>query len=69
MTTPLTPLMLYFGLGFIESFQIGVSYNARLRSRLKLIKINNFEDWVIDRFGKKLYSNFFKNYTEKSMGN
>ena len=66
---PLTPINALFGLGFIESFQIGVSYvTARLRSRLKLIKINNFEDWVIDRFGKKLYSNFFKNYTEKVWG-
>ena len=33
-----------------------------------MTKINNFEDWVIDQFGKKLYFNFFKNYTEKVWG-
>nr|NQU89169.1 FAD-dependent oxidoreductase [Bacteroidota bacterium] len=28
----------------------------------------NFEEWVINRFGKKLYEIFFKNYTEKLWG-
>ena len=66
---PLTPINALFGLGIVESFQIGFSYIiARLKSKMKIIKINNFEDWVIDRFGKKLYSNFFKNYTEKVWG-
>ena len=32
---------------------------------MKIIKINNFEDWVIDRFGKKLYSNFLKTIQKK----
>lgn len=66
---PLTPLNALFGLGIIESITIGFSYiYARLRSYLKLSKIDNFEDWVIDKFGKKLFSNFFKNYTEKVWG-
>ncbi|OUW38390.1 MAG: hypothetical protein CBD44_01080 [Flavobacteriaceae bacterium TMED184] len=66
---PLTPLNALFGLGIIESITIGFSYIfARLRSYLKLSKINNFEDWVIDKFGKKLFTNFFKNYTEKVWG-
>ena len=66
---PLTPLNALFGLGVIESIKIGFSYlTARVRSYLKLSSINNFEDWVIDKFGKKLYSNFFKNYTEKVWG-
>lgn len=66
---PLTPLNALFGLGVIESIKIGFSYlAARVRSYLKLSSINNFEDWVIDKFGKKLYSNFFKNYTEKVWG-
>lgn len=29
---------------------------------------NNFEDWVINRFGEKLYRIFFKTYTEKVWG-
>ena len=41
---------------------------ARIKSYLRISKIDNFEDWVIDKFGKKLYKNFFKNYTEKVWG-
>ena len=66
---PLTPLNALFGLGFIESITIVFSYiYARIRSYLKITKVNNFEDWVIDKFGKRLFSNFFKNYTEKVWG-
>ena len=66
---PLTPINALFGLGIFESITIGVSYiYARIRSYLKISQINNFEDWVIDKFGKKLFNNFFKNYTEKVWG-
>ena len=66
---PLTPLNALFGLGVIESITIGFSYVlARVKSYLQISKINNFEDWVVDRFGKKLFNNFFKNYTEKVWG-
>ena len=66
---PLTPLNALFGLGFSESVVIGFSYLfARVKSYLGISKINNFEDWVVDRFGKKLFNNFFKNYTEKVWG-
>ncbi len=66
---PLTPLNALFGLGVIESILTGFSYIfARIKSYLKFSKINNFEDWVVDKFGKKLFNNFFKNYTEKVWG-
>jgi len=66
---PLTPLNALFGLGVFESISIGFSYIfARLKSYLKISKIENFEDWVIDKFGSKLFNNFFKNYTEKVWG-
>ena len=66
---PLTPLNALFGLGIFESISIGFSYIfARIKSYLRISKIDNFEDWVIDKFGKKLYKNFFKNYTEKVWG-
>ena len=66
---PLTPLNALFGLGVSESVVIGFSYLfARVKSYLGISKINNFEDWVVDRFGKKLFNNFFKNYTEKVWG-
>ena len=66
---PLSPLNALFGLGLFESIQIGFSYfYARCKGYLRLSKIENFEDWVVDKFGQKLYSNFFKNYTEKVWG-
>ena len=66
---PLTPLNALFGLGVSESIVSGFSYIfARLKSYLKISKISNFEDWVVDRFGRKLFNNFFKNYTEKVWG-
>ena len=66
---PLTPVNALFGLGILESIAIGFSYIfARIKSYLKISKINNFEDWVVDKFGKKLFKNFFKNYTEKVWG-
>src|SRR6056300_1252885 len=66
---PLTPLNALFGLGVFESISILFSYIfARIKSYLRISKIDNFEDWVIDKFGKRLYKNFFKNYTEKVWG-
>ena len=66
---PLTPVNALFGLGIFESISIGLSYIfARIKSYLGITKINNFEDWVVDRFGRKLFNNFFKNYTEKVWG-
>ena len=66
---PLTPLNALFGLGIFESISIGFSYIfARIKSYLRLSRIENFEDWVVDKFGRKLFNNFFKNYTEKVWG-
>ncbi len=66
---PLTPVNALFGLGIFESISIGLSYIfARIKSYIGITKISNFEDWVVDRFGRKLFNNFFKNYTEKVWG-
>jgi len=66
---PLTPVNALFGLGIYESIKIGFSYLfARIKNYLNLSKVNNFEDWVVDKFGRELFNNFFKNYTEKVWG-
>ncbi len=66
---PLTPINALFGLGIIDSINVIISYfYSRVRNSLKISKIENFEDWVIDKFGYRLYNNFFKNYTEKVWG-
>jgi protoporphyrinogen oxidase len=53
-------------LGLMESLACVFSY---LRRRLlPTTAPRNFEDWVIDRFGDRLYRIFFKTYTEKVWG-
>lgn len=55
-----------FGLGFVESVRIVFSY---LLSRLAYYhNEQNLEQWVSNRFGKRLYEVFFKTYTEKVWG-
>lgn len=56
----------FAGLGFIASAQIIASFlKAQLASRKYE---RTFEQWVSNRFGKKLYGIFFKTYTEKVWG-
>ena len=53
-------------LGMVESFRCIVSYlRARLAPR---VQARNLEDWVITRFGSRLYRRFFKSYSEKVWG-
>jgi protoporphyrinogen oxidase len=53
-------------LGVIESTLCLLSYaKARL---LPVANPKTFEDWVSNRFGKRLFSIFFKTYTEKVWG-
>ena len=53
-------------LGVYESFLTLCSY---LRARLRPLKPeNSLQDWVINRFGDRLYRTFFKTYTEKVWG-
>ncbi len=53
-------------LGILRSTACMLSY---LRYKLFPIKdVKSFEDWTTNQFGKKLYSIFFKTYTEKVWG-
>jgi protoporphyrinogen oxidase len=63
---PLKPMNALMGLGILNSFRVLVSY---LWIRLRPIRPEvSFEDWVSNRFGRRLYSIFFKTYTEKVWG-
>jgi protoporphyrinogen oxidase len=63
---PLMAKNALFGLGPVEAIRIIVSY---LRARvLPSPKEENLEQWVCNRFGRRLYENFFKTYTEKVWG-
>ena len=52
-------------LGLKETFVSGCSY---VKSSIKKLPEENLENFYINRFGKKLYSIFFRDYTEKIWG-
>ncbi len=63
---PLKPMNALSGLGLWQSIRVGMSY---LRWQLFPYKQeDSFEQWVTNRFGKQLFSIFFKSYTEKVWG-
>ena len=63
---PLRPFNALFGLGFWSSFVILCSYIYA--HWFPTLPEDNFERWVSNRFGKRLYNIFFKTYTEKVWG-
>jgi protoporphyrinogen oxidase len=66
---PLTPVNALFGMGILNSAEILASYSiSRVRRATGNVKVESFEDWIVDRFGRKLYETFFKTYTEKVWG-
>lgn len=63
---PLKPLNALKNLGLISSISVMLSY---LSSQIRPYKdVKNFEEWISNKFGKKLFNIFFKTYTEKVWG-
>jgi protoporphyrinogen oxidase len=63
---PLRPWNALCGLGLLESFLILLSY---VRWRLfPHRQEETYEQWVTNRFGRRLFQTFFKAYTEKVWG-
>lgn len=63
---PLEPWDAFFKLGPIEAARCLGSY---LYAKVSPIKPEiSFEDWVVNRFGRRLFEIFFKAYTEKVWG-
>ena len=63
---PLKPFNAVIGLGPVETVRIGSSYVwARL---FPTKEEKTFEQWVSNRFGRRLFQIFFKTYTEKVWG-
>ncbi len=66
---PLTPLNALFGVGVGSSIAIFLSYlRAAFRKKFSPHEPQNFEQWVTDQFGARLFQTFFKTYTEKVWG-
>ena len=63
---PLKPLNALVGLGPIETLRVATSYVAA--QIFPYATEATFEQWVCNRFGRRLYEIFFKNYTEKVWG-
>ena len=63
---PLKPINALAGLGGMEALRIGLSY-AKVKLAPSREEVN-FEQWVTNRFGSRLYDIFFKTYTEKVWG-
>jgi protoporphyrinogen oxidase len=63
---PLEPMNALTGLGIVEAVRCGLSY---LRAQIfKTRPEEDFETWVANRFGRRLFQIFFKTYTEKVWG-
>jgi protoporphyrinogen oxidase len=63
---PIEPLNALRGLGVVEAARCALSY---LLAHLTSPRCPaNLEDWLIARFGRRLYRTFFKTYTEKVWG-
>jgi len=63
---PLRPWNALSNIGIKDAVLIVLSY---LKARIRPSKTeSNFEDWVSNRFGHKLFEIFFKTYTEKVWG-
>lgn len=63
---PLKALNALVGLGPVEAALVVLSYAKTKIAPYK--EETNFEEWVANRFGYRLYNIFFKNYTEKVWG-
>lgn len=64
---PLKPLDAIIRLGPITAIECLLSYLFQ-KSKFENKSLDTFSDWVIDRFGEKLYTIFFKTYSEKLWG-
>ena len=63
---PLKPLNVLIGLGVLQSLLIALSYLQW--QLLPYRREDTFEQWVTNRFGRRLFRTFFKTYTEKVWG-
>jgi protoporphyrinogen oxidase len=63
---PLKPMNALLGLGPIEAVRIGISY--LWAQAFPASPEKSFEDWTVNRFGRRLFQIFFKTYTEKVWG-
>ncbi|MEO0061514.1 MAG: UDP-galactopyranose mutase precursor [Pseudomonadota bacterium] len=63
------PLRAFEALGNLGLWRSTMCMASYLRYKLFPVReVHSFEDWTVNQFGRKLYSIFFKTYTEKVWG-
>jgi len=63
---PLRPIDTFSNLGVVEVIRCVASYTRQQLSNAP--SGDSFEDWVVQRFGRRLFEIFFKTYSEKLWG-
>jgi protoporphyrinogen oxidase len=64
---PLTAEDVFRRLGIVEAARCALSY-VHARWKYRRLRPETFEEWVVKRFGHRLYDAFFRSYTEKVWG-
>jgi Protoporphyrinogen oxidase len=63
---PIKPLDVLIKMGPIDSIAAMLSFiSSQINKKKELV---TFEDWIVQKFGRKMYEAFFKTYTEKVWG-
>ncbi|MCC6487301.1 MAG: FAD-dependent oxidoreductase [Candidatus Hydrogenedentes bacterium] len=65
---PLRPMNALSQLGPIEALHCVGSYFKEQVAPSRRGSLDTFEDWVVDRFGRRLFEIFFRTYSEKLWG-
>ena len=66
---PLKPFNALFGMGFVATVEILTDYVLeRVKNGVRKPVIVSLEDWVVNRFGRKMFELYFKEYSEKVWG-
>jgi protoporphyrinogen oxidase len=66
---PLKPLNSIFGFGVNTSIKILLDYAyQKLKNQIKSRELYSLEDWVVQQFGKSMFSLYFRDYSEKVWG-
>lgn len=65
---PLKPFNALLNLGLLEAARCLASYASQMCRPGKANPTPTFEEWVVSRFGRRLFTIFFKTYSEKLWG-
>lgn len=66
---PLRPLNAIFGIGPLNTSGILYDYlKEKVRGVINRHELISLEDWVVNRFGRKMFDIYFKEYSEKVWG-